>query len=214
MALPPGSPARGAVAVDGGTLPHRTMKIHWTPRTAVSRVASLASRAREEDEEQGQGRGHRLHDEDARRDGARAEESRDHDADQEEDLDGDRELRGRGEEPPDEARGQEAVVEALVRGQGSGGPGLLLRLAEGPESDRPRPEEHLEHEEPEMLRGDEAHQRVCRRGHGSGAPGPLTTMGSASPNTRLTSRSSLVSTGVWPWAWAWAWPSTSAWPWV
>src|SRR5258707_6181235 len=146
MALPPDSPAHGPVAVDGGTLHHRTMKIHWPE--------DLASSAREEDEEQGQGGGHRLHAEDARRDGARAEETRHDDAGQEEDLDGDSELRRRREEPPDEARGQEAVVEPLVGGQRSRGPGLLLRLAGDPEARPPRPQGQLPHQETEMLRRD------------------------------------------------------------
>src|SRR6266849_2096043 len=36
MALPPDSPAHGPVAVDGGTLHHRTMKIHWPEDLASS----------------------------------------------------------------------------------------------------------------------------------------------------------------------------------
>ena len=49
------------------------------------------------------------------------------------------------------AGGQEAVVEALVGGEGRGLPRELRRVAEGLQAEGPRPEEHLEDEEPDVL---------------------------------------------------------------
>ena len=54
-------------------------------------------------------------------------------------------------QPPQEAGGQEAVVEALVGGEGRGLPRELRCVPERLQPERPRPEEHLEHEEPDVL---------------------------------------------------------------
>ena len=58
---------------------------------------------------------------------------------------------------PQQARGQEAVVQALVRGQRRGLPRELRRVPERLQPERPRPEEHLEDEEPDVLDHHDEH---------------------------------------------------------
>ena len=65
------------------------------------------------------------------------------------------------------AGGQEAVVEALIGGEGRGLPRELRSVPERLQSQRPRPEEHLEDEEPDVLDHHEEHDGAQGSLHGT-----------------------------------------------
>src|SRR5581483_2491961 len=90
--------------------------------------------------------------EDAGDDDARAEERQDR--------------RALLDEPPDEPRGEEAVVEPLVHGERRRGVGDLLGHLEHLEAERAAPEEHLDDHEEDVLQGDEGAERLGGDLHG------------------------------------------------
>src|SRR5258706_161728 len=93
--------------------------------------------------------------------GKAAEYAGDDDAAEEKNLD--RGSRVTENETPSEPGCDEAVVQALIRGERLRSPGEIGRCAESAKAQGPGPEEHLEYEEPEMQDGDQ-----CYRGIGDG----------------------------------------------
>jgi len=71
-----------------------------------------------------------------------------------------------GQQAPDQARGQEAVVEPLVGGQRDGGVGELRGGAERGAGARGAPQEHLQHEDVPVQQGHQRHQRPSQHPHG------------------------------------------------
>src|SRR5262249_3134717 len=129
------------------------------------RGCQLARPSRQEHQRERYHRREGLDEEDPPVHGRRPEDPGDDDAGEEEDL-------GRPPGPPRAgapagARGEETVVEPLVRGQGLGRRREVGGEPEDPPAGGLRPEEHLEDQEIEMEEGDEADEDVG----GSGGEG-------------------------------------------
>src|ERR1700681_3630439 len=94
------------------------------------------------------------------------EDPRDDHAGEKEDLDA--ETGGAAEaQAPDQARGEETVVEPLVRGERGRGRRKLGSQPEGPAAVRLVPQEHLDREEVEVQSSHQAHDDVRDGFHGS-----------------------------------------------
>ncbi len=110
-------------------------------------------------------RRHGLHDEDAAVHGGRAVRTGHRHAGQEEP----RHVHAPRQQRPAQAGGEEAVVETLVGGEHARLLGLLARLAEHLQPDRPGPQEHLQHQETQVQERDEGDQDLRECGHGRGS---------------------------------------------
>ena len=93
----------------------------------------------------------------------RTEDARDDHTSEKEDLEC--EPLSPAKKAPDQARGQEPVVQPLIRGETRGLLSERRIEAEDAVSDRRRPQEHLEDQEPKMLQGDESDEDVGCEGH-------------------------------------------------
>src|SRR4051812_38986617 len=69
------------------------------------------------------------------------------------------------EQAPEQAGGEEAVVETLIGGQHRRVVRLFLGVAKRLQTDRLGPEEHLEDQEIDVQRGDQRHQRIGDPAH-------------------------------------------------
>lgn len=116
----------------------------------------------------GNGRGDGLDEEDLAVGGQAAVGARDAHAAEEEELDLLGDLGRRVGEGPDEARGQEAVVEPLVRRERLGFLGEVGLEAERLVPARRRPEEHLQDQDVAVQAGHEARRGGGEDGHGEG----------------------------------------------
>src|SRR2546423_530664 len=108
--------------------------------------------------------GQRLGPEDLAARGKCAEYTGDDDAAEEKNLD--RRSRVAENETPSQPGRDEAVVQALIRGERLRSPGEIGRGAESAKAQGPGPQEHLEDEKPEMQDSDH-----CYRGIGDGCHG-------------------------------------------
>src|SRR6267378_4437712 len=129
---------------------------------AASREATRSSR--ENDKRQGDDSRQRLHPEYLAARGESAEHAGDDHAAEEEDLD--RNARGAESEAPNQAGGEEAVVQALVGCQRLRSGGEIRGQAEGLQAERTRPKEHLEDEEVEVQERDQRYGDVGDDSHG------------------------------------------------
>src|SRR6266702_1693788 len=130
-----------------------------SPRSADNR------RSAQQYEREGQRAGKRLDPEDLAARGKTAEYAGDDDAAEEKNLD-----RGSGvteNETPSEPGCDEAVVQALIRGERLRGSGEIGRRAESAKAQGPGPEEHLEDEEPEMQDSDQCYRGIGDDCHGT-----------------------------------------------
>ena len=69
------------------------------------------------------------------------------------------------EQAPDQARGKESVIQALIGGQHRRFRRLLDRIAEGLQAQRPGPEKHFQNEKIDMQRGNHRDQKICNPDH-------------------------------------------------
>ena len=117
------------------------------------------------EQDQRERRGRRLHVEDPAADSRRAIGAGHDDAEQKENLDLEGEGRIGMEQAPDEARGQKAVIEALIGGQHCRFRRLLDRVAKSLQAQRLGPEKHFENEKIDMQRGDHRDQNIGDEKH-------------------------------------------------
>jgi hypothetical protein len=99
--------------------------------------------------------------------GSRAIDAGNHDAEQEECLDLEAKDGIALNQPPNEARGEKAIVEPLVGGEHRGLRRLFGRVAKRLQAQRPGPEKHLQNQKVDMQRSDQRHQCVGNPDHGA-----------------------------------------------